>query len=121
MSESARGLIDPELVQSLLEFRRARNWEQFHTPKNLASAIAVEAGELLEHFVWDIGGDQAERISRSAAGIEAEIADVVILLTYLVHDLSIDVDSAVRAKLNANAAKYPVDKFHGSNRKYSDP
>jgi NTP pyrophosphatase (non-canonical NTP hydrolase) len=121
MSDSLRGLLAPDLVQALLEFRSARDWEQFHTPRNLASAITVEAAELLEHFVWDVDPAQSDVVVRHRAAIEAEIADLVILLSYLVHDLSIDVSAAVRAKIDANAAKYPADVFHGSNRKYTNP
>jgi NTP pyrophosphatase (non-canonical NTP hydrolase) len=121
MNEPTRSLLGPDLVRTLLEFRRGRDWEQFHTPKNIASAIAVEAAELLEHFVWDVDPTQSDLVTRDRASIEAEVADMVILLTYLIHDLSIDVSAAVSAKVAVNAAKYPVETFYGSNRKYTDP
>lgn len=120
MNESIPGLLNPELVRTLLEFRRARDWEQFHTPRNLVSAIAVEAAELLELFVWDIDPTHSEVVAHTRKDIEAEIADIVILLTYLTHDLSIDVRAAVTAKVAVNEAKYPVQAFRGSNRKYTD-
>jgi len=120
MNDDIRSLLDPSLVRVLLEFRSARNWDQFHTPKNLASAITVEAAELLEHFVWDVDTMPQAQPARDHASLEAEVADIVILLTYLTHDLSIDVGAAVRAKVAANAAKYPVEASYGSNRKYTD-
>lgn len=121
MSEPSKGLVAPDMLRALLEFRTARNWEQFHTPKNLASAISIEAAELLEHFVWEVGPARSDVVERLRNQIETEVADLVILLSYLVHDLSIDVDAAISAKIAANAEKYPVDTFRGSNRKYSDP
>lgn len=121
MNEPGRSLLDPDLVRTLLEFRHARDWKQFHTPKNLASAIAVEAAELLEHFIWDINPAQPDLAGRDRVAVEAEVADILILLTYLVHDLSIDVSAAVSAKVAGNAEKYPVETFRGSNRKYTDP
>jgi NTP pyrophosphatase (non-canonical NTP hydrolase) len=120
VSKPPSALVPPNLLRALLEFRSARNWEQFHTPKNLASAISVEAAELLEHFIWEIGSERSDAVDRHRRRIEEEVADLIILLSYLVHDLSIDVNTAVSAKLAANAQKYPTDTFHGSNRKYSD-
>jgi NTP pyrophosphatase (non-canonical NTP hydrolase) len=120
MNEHPGGLIEPSLLRELLEFRNARRWEQFHTPKNLASAISVEAAELLEHFIWEVDPSQTETISRHRSQIEAEVADLVILLSYFIHDLSIDVNKAVSAKLTSNVQKYPAEAFRGSNRKYSD-
>ncbi|WP_395685788.1 MazG-like family protein [Caenimonas koreensis] len=84
-------------------------------------AISIEAAELLEPFRW-ASDDEAKRIAEAnKAHIAEEIADVLILLTYLAHDMSIDVEQAVSAKLKANAQKYPVESFRGSSRKYSDP
>lgn len=80
----------------------------------------MEAAELLEHFIWEVDSTRSEAVERHRQRIEAEVADIVILLSYLTHDLGIDVNAAVSAKLEANVQKYPADTFRGSNRKYSD-
>jgi NTP pyrophosphatase (non-canonical NTP hydrolase) len=113
-------MLTPDLANALLEFRRARNWEQFHTTRNLASALSIEAAELLEHFVW-ANDQQIPHITRERrAAIMAEVADIAILLTYLAHDLSIDLEAAVSEKMEANERKYPLAKSYGSNKKYTD-
>ena len=113
-------LLNENLRDELLKFRQVRDWEQFHTPRNLATAISVEASELLEPFRW-ASEDQAREIAITRrAEIADEIADIAILLSYLAHDLSIDIDVAVAAKIKSNAAKYPVEKARGSNKKYSE-
>jgi NTP pyrophosphatase (non-canonical NTP hydrolase) len=111
-------MLPDRLVDDLLAFRHERDWEQFHSPKNLAIAISVEAGELLEHFQWTGDSTQeaipAERLSQ----IASEVADVVILVNYLAHDLKIDIEDAVGRKLAENAMRYPIDKSRGSAVKY---
>lgn len=108
------------LHQELLEFRKARDWEQFHNPRNLATAISIEAAELLEPFRWASENQAREIVEARRVEIADEIADIAILLTYLAHDLSIDIDAAVATKIQSNAEKYPVDKARGSNKKYSE-
>lgn len=111
-------MIDPELMQELLAFRRERDWEQFHTPKNLAIAISVEAGELLEQFQWQ-RVDGAPASERATTALRHEMSDVAILLSYLAHDLKVDLDEAVREKLRLNGERYPVSRSKGSAEKYS--
>jgi NTP pyrophosphatase (non-canonical NTP hydrolase) len=113
-------MLTPELVNALLEFRRARDWEQFHTVRNVASALSVEAAELLEHFVWSNDQQAPYILEEYRALITDEIADIAILLTYLTHDLSIDLQAAVSKKLAVNERKYPIEKSYGSNKKYTD-
>lgn len=113
-------MLTPDLISALLEFRRVRDWEQFHTPRNLASALSVESAELLEHFVWANDGQVPRIAEERRAAIVAEVADIAILLTYLAHDLSIDLEAAVSEKMAANERKYPPAKSHGSNKKYTD-
>ena len=108
-------------MTALLEFRRKRNWEQFHRPKKLAAALIVEASELLEVFQWKTD----EEVSRQLEGklrerVLDEIADVTIMLSYLCHDLGIDLDAAVLSKVQKNEAKYPVDKAYANARKYDE-
>ena len=114
-------MISNTVMTALLEFRRKRNWEQFHRPKELAAALIVEASELLEVFQWKTD----EEVSRQLEGklrerVLDEIADVTIMLSYLCHDLGIDLDAAVLSKVQKNEAKYPVDRAYGNARKYDE-
>lgn len=100
-------------------FADARQWEQFHTPKNLAMALAVEAAELMEHFQW-LTPEQSRALGRrDKRGVAKEIADVLIYLVRLADVLGVDPLAAARAKLRANARKYPVSRSKGSAAKYS--
>ena len=113
-------MVGTALMRDLLEFRTKRNWEQFHKPKELAVSLSVEAGELLEIFQWK-GEEEIERlITHSKERIQDEIADVAIILSYLCHDLGIDLNAAVRLKLEKNEEKYPVNKAFGNSRKYDE-
>jgi NTP pyrophosphatase (non-canonical NTP hydrolase) len=114
-------VINSDLKAAILKFRQERDWQQFHNPRNLAAAISIEAAELLEPFRWSSDGEVEQVAQNRKKEIADEIADLVILLTYLANDLSISLDDAVGAKLAANAIKYPVEKFRGSSRKYSHP
>jgi NTP pyrophosphatase (non-canonical NTP hydrolase) len=113
-------MLNDDLVADLLAFRKERDWEQFHSARNLAAALSVEAAELLEHFIWAGDADVASVAAAKRDRIAAEIADVAIYLSYLAHDLGIDIDAAVHAKLRTNAERYPVAKARGSSTKYSD-
>ena len=99
-----------ELTQRLLAFRTERDWEQFHNARSLATALSVEASELLEHFIWAKDADVAEIVDKRRDEIEAELADVGMLLAYLCHDLGVDLAAAVSRKRDANALKYPNGK-----------
>jgi dCTP diphosphatase len=97
------------LTLELREFAAARGWEQFHSPKNLASALAVEAAELLEHFQW-LTEDQSRRLDAAKTqAVGQEIADVLLYLLQLADKLGLDVAQEARKKLVLNALKYPVD------------
>ncbi|NML48363.1 nucleotide pyrophosphohydrolase [Ramlibacter sp. G-1-2-2] len=106
-----------ELAERLQEFARARDWEQFHAPKNLASALSVEAGELLEHFMW-----LTEEQSRSLAAdkreeVAMEMADVLLYLVQLATNLGIDLQHAARKKIEINELRFPVE---GNGRKHDE-
>jgi dCTP diphosphatase len=106
------------LALELDQFARDRDWQQFHSPKNLASALAVEAGELLEHFQW-LTEEQSRMLTpekRDAVG--AEVADVLLYLIQLTNALGIDPVAAAQAKLELNALRYPVDLARGTSTKY---
>lgn len=111
-------MISADLLEKLLAFRREREWEQFHTPKNLSAAICTEAAELLEHFRWARDSELSELVARERAHIESEIADVAIFMTYLCHDLKVSLNEVVERKLEANRSKYPVEKARGNAAKY---
>jgi len=97
-------------------FSAARDWEQFHTPKNLAMALAGEAGELLEIFQW-LTAEESERVDRHRAG--EELADVMIYAIRMADVLDIDLAAAIWAKLEKNAERYPVGKAKGNATKYT--
>ncbi len=109
-----------ELRKQLREFAEERDWDQFHSPKNLAMALAGEAGELLENFQW-LTEEQSRRPSPEVlAAAGEEIADVLLYLIRLADKLGIDPIDAARRKMIANAAKYPVHKARGTARKYTE-
>jgi NTP pyrophosphatase (non-canonical NTP hydrolase) len=106
-----------ELVR---EFAAERDWGQFHTPKNLSSALCVEAAELLEHFQWLERGDAAELGTAKLEQVRHEMADVLVYLVRLADKLDVDLKAAVLDKMVLNRAKYPADKVRGDARKYSE-
>lgn len=109
-----------EITARICAFRDARDWMQYHNPKDLAVAIAAEAGELLQPFVWKTA-EQAEAVVRDKREyLQEEIADVAILLFEFAHNLGISVEDAIQAKLAKNEQRYPVAKAYGSNTKYTD-
>jgi dCTP diphosphatase len=108
------------LREQLRAFAAARDWDQFHSPKNLAMALSVEAGELLEIFQWQ-SEDQSRRLTPEAlAATSDEVADVLLYLIRLCDRLGIDPIVAANRKLVANAAKYPADKARGTSKKYTE-
>lgn len=109
-----------ELTAEICAFRDARDWKQFHNPKELAVAITAEAGELLQHFVWQSAEQSEKRIVERKAEIESEMADVAILLFELAGNCGVDLAAAMRAKIARNEVRYPVDKAKGSNKKYNE-
>lgn len=108
-----------ELLPVLLEFRSERDWEQFHLPKELAAAISIEASELQELFLWrEIeSADDVKLDSTRMHEIRDEVADILIYLLFLSHDLGINLSVAVRRKLKKNREKYPKEEYHGRFRK----
>lgn len=111
-------MIEKALLSQLLAFRAERDWEQFHTPRNLSAALCTEAAELLEKFQWAADAELAELVIRERDEIECEIADIAILLTYLCHDLNVSLSDAMWRKLKLNGEKYPVEKARGTATKY---
>jgi NTP pyrophosphatase (non-canonical NTP hydrolase) len=108
------------LTAEIRAFRDARDWLRFHNPKELAVAITAEAGELLQHFVWQSPEQSEQRIEDRRDEISSEMADVAILLFEMADNCGIDLAAAMRAKLARNEERYPVAKAKGSNRKYNE-
>ena len=109
-----------ELTGRIQAFVDARDWRQFHNPKDLAVAIAAEAGELMQHFVWQQDGQIEARVSAKRDEIASEIADVGILLFELADNLGLRLGDVMTAKIEHNEERYPVEKARGNNRKYSE-
>jgi len=108
-----------EVLQRIRTFRDERDWMQFHDPKNLAVSIVIESAELLEHFQWKDKAEVAKHIAENRDSVADEIADVAMYLFELADNLGIDLKSAMLAKLERNAEKYPVEKARGVATKYT--
>jgi len=109
-----------KLQVALRDFARERNWEQFHSPKNLASALSVEASELLEHFQW-LTEEQSRSLGATRkAAVGEEMGDVLLYLLQLADKLDIDLIASAQEKLRINAVKYPVDRARGRADKYTE-
>ena len=108
------------LRDQLRTFASDRDWNQFHSPKNLAAALAVEASELLEHFQWLTEAQSQQLPPETLNEVSAEVADVLLYLIRISDKLGIDLIAAANAKILLNAEKYPVEKARGSSRKYTE-
>jgi NTP pyrophosphatase (non-canonical NTP hydrolase) len=108
------------LRDRLREFAKERDWDQFHTPKNLSMALIAEAAELVEHFQWVDGKTSHLLEERVRPSVEEEIADIFIYLVRIADKLDIDLYAAADLKIAINAGKYPADKVRGSARKYTE-
>ena len=109
-----------ELRDTLRAFTREREWDRYHTPKNLAMALIVEAAELAEHFQWLTAEESQSPQDGKRERIRDELADVLIYLVELADTLDVDLAAAARDKIGKNALKYPVDKARGNAKKYDE-
>jgi dCTP diphosphatase len=109
-----------DLRRRLAEFAAERDWERFHSPKNLAMALAAEAGELLEHFQWLTEEQSAALAPEQREAVALELADIQLYLVRLADRLGIDLIEAAHRKIGINAGKYPVEKARGLARKYTE-
>ena len=103
-----------EIIQALIKFRNERDWEQFHNPKDLALAISIEAGELLELFLWK----NAEDANKEK--VKEELADIFSFAFLLAEKYEFDVKDIILEKIKTNEKKYPVDKAKGTSKKYDE-
>lgn len=99
-------------IKEIIEFNKERDWDQFHSPENLAKSIAIEAGELLECFQWNNNYDK-EKVCE-------ELADVVNYCIVMADQLQVDLEKIVLDKLEKNRQKYPVEKAKGTSKKYNE-
>lgn len=109
-----------QLALRLQEFAQQRDWGQFHSPKNLASALIVEAGELLEHFQWLTEEQSRNLPADKKQAVAHEMADVLLYLVQMATALDVDLIEAANAKVEINGEKYPVDQARGTSRKYDE-
>jgi len=109
-----------EITTRINEFRDARDWKQFHNPKDMAISVSVEAAELMEQFQWKNEAECDEQIKNNREAVADEMADVAIYLFELADLMNMDLGSEMLRKLEKNAEKYPVQKAKGSNKKYDD-
>jgi len=108
------------LTKRLCEFADARDWDQFHSPKNLTMALSVEVAEIVEHFQW-LSEEQSNNLPRKTLDkVETELADTLLYLVRLADKLEIDLLSAAQRKIEINEEKYPVEKARGNAKKYTD-
>jgi len=107
------------LTNKLLEFRKERDWEQFHNPKDMALSLTLEAAEVLEHFQWKNGDVLDEYVKSHTEHLGEELADVLGWILLISHDLGIDINNAMEKKIIKNALKYPIEKAKGKSDKYT--
>ena len=108
------------LRDCLREFAAEREWDQYHTPKNLSMALIAEAAELVEHFQW-VEGERSHLLAeKTRQSVEEEVADILIYLVRIADKLDIDLYRAAERKIGINEKKYPADKVRGGARKYTE-
>jgi NTP pyrophosphatase (non-canonical NTP hydrolase) len=108
------------LTERIIQFRDARDWKQFHNPKDLSLSLVLEATEVMEHFQWKNEEEVKKHILEKKTEIADELADVLYWVLLMSHDLNIDIFEAVNTKMKKNEGKYPEDKARGSHRKYTE-
>ena len=108
------------LIEQLRDFAEDRDWSQFHSPKNLAMALTVEAAELLEQFQWLSESESSSLQREKLAQVEEEMADVFLYLLRMSDVLDIDLVAAANRKIKKNNEKYPADQVRGSSKKYNE-
>lgn len=109
-----------DLTEKIIAFRDARDWKQFHNPKDVALSLMLEAGEVVEHFQWKNPEEIDLYVKDHKVDIGDELADTLSYLLILAHDLGIDLVEASKRKLEQNEAKYPVAKAKGNHAKYTE-
>lgn len=109
-----------DLTNRIISFRDARDWKQFHNPKDSALSLTLEATEVLEHFQWKNGEELEKYCETYKDNIGEELADVFYWILLMSHDLDIDITKALNKKMKKNEKKYPVEKFRSNHKKYNE-
>ncbi|MFA6391183.1 MAG: nucleotide pyrophosphohydrolase [Patescibacteria group bacterium] len=109
-----------ELIKQVIAFRDARDWKQFHNPKDVALSLMLEAGEVMEHFQWKNDEEIKKYIDTNKSDIGEELADVLYWVLLMSNDLNIDIEEALEKKIKKNEEKYPIDKAKGKHTKYTN-
>ena len=109
-----------EMQKKIIKFRDERDWKQFHSPKDLAIDLSLEASEVLEHFLWKNDKEQKVHIKKHKDEVADELADVLMPLLILAYDFNIDIKKSFERKLKKTAKKYPVSKSKGKHTKYTE-
>lgn len=109
-----------ELTKKIVAFREARDWKQFHNPKDIAASLVLEASEVLEIFQWINGEDINKQVAKKKEELSDELADVLYWVLLMSHDTQIDILKALDEKIRKNEIKYPVEKAKGSAKKYTE-
>lgn len=102
-----------ETINRIRKFRKDRDWDQFHSPSNLAKAISIEAAELLEEFLWD-------NENYNKKNVEEELADVIVYCIHMSDSLGVNITEIINNKMDKNEMKYPIDKSKGNSKKYTE-
>ncbi|KUK49723.1 MAG: nucleotide pyrophosphohydrolase [Erysipelotrichia bacterium] len=108
-----------KIIKKIIDFRRARDWEQFHNPKDISLSLVLEAGEVMEHFQWKNKEEVEEYVKTNKEEIGDELADVLYWIILMGYDLDIDIFDALDKKIKKNEEKYPVEKAKGKHTKYN--
>ena len=109
-----------DLQKRVIAFRDARNWEQFHNPKDMAVSLLLEAAEFLEHFQWKSSDEIQGHLKKSHAEVSDELVDVLYWVLLIAHDMKIDLSEAFDQKMKQNEKKYPIEKAKGRHTKYTE-
>lgn len=109
-----------ELTNIIIKFRDARDWKQFHNPKDITLSLVLEAAEVMEHFQWKGRDETAAYIKKYKKEIGEELADVLYWVLLISHDLDVDIKKALKKKMTISRKKYPVKKAKGSHKKYTE-
>ncbi|MCA9339132.1 nucleotide pyrophosphohydrolase [Candidatus Saccharibacteria bacterium] len=108
------------MQQRISKFRDARDWKQFHNPKDMALSLTLEAAEVLEHFQWKSNKEIKEELLKDKTKLSEELADVLYWVLLMSHDLSIDIERVFEEKMKQNEEKYSIDKAKGTHKKYTE-
>jgi NTP pyrophosphatase (non-canonical NTP hydrolase) len=118
MSSSGQSIAS--LQKRIVAFRDARDWKQFHNPKDMALSLILEAAEVIEHFQWKNEQEIKNHLTKNKGAVGEELADVLYWVLLMSHDLGIDLGRIFEQKMSKNEAKYPIEKSKGSHKKYTE-